>query len=97
MSQTFKITSKMANVHAFNLLKDYYVQRSITLDTALDGIEHVLKSDYDMNEWMDLTYCLVMDWASWRDVEACNYCKLSPTTMIELVYGFRWCNHSIIR
>ena len=71
MSQTFKITAKMANIHAFNLLKDYYVQRSISLDTTLDSIQHVLKSDYDMDEWTDLTYCLVMDRASWRDVEAC--------------------------
>ena len=48
----------MLNVHTFRWLEDF-VQGTVMLETALDAIEIVLKSDYNYEEWMALTFCLV--------------------------------------
>lgn len=67
-NQVFNVTQRMLNVDAFRWLKDF-VQGVVMLETALDAIETVLKSDYDHEEWMALTFCLVMNPRCWRDIE----------------------------
>ena len=67
-NQAFNVTQRMLNVDAFRWLKDF-VQGVVMLETALDAIETILKSDYDHEEWMALTFCLVMNPRCWHDIE----------------------------
>lgn len=76
----------MLNPHAFGWLKDY-VQGAIVLETALDAIEIVLKSDYDYEEWMALTFCLVTNPGCWRDIEAEFLMRLGPGLYILIIFS----------
>ena len=62
------ITPRMVNIHAFNCLKQF-AEGTILLESALDAIERELASDYDYEEWMALTYHLVMDPSCWKAIE----------------------------
>ena len=65
---TVNITPRMVNIHAFNWLKRF-AENTILLESALDAIERELASDYDSEEWLALTYCLVMDPSCWKAIE----------------------------
>ncbi|KIM64231.1 hypothetical protein SCLCIDRAFT_23585 [Scleroderma citrinum Foug A] len=67
-SHKFNITLRMVNVHAFCWLKDY-AEGTIMLHTALNAIAITLKEEYEDDEWMDLTFHMVMDPSCWHDVE----------------------------
>ena len=58
----------MVNVHAFKWLKQF-AKGTILLESALDAIERDLASDYDYEEWMALTYHLVIDPSCWKAIE----------------------------
>ena len=62
------ITPRMVNVHAFKWLKQF-AEGTILLESALDAIERDLASDYDYEEWMALTYHLVIDPSCWKAIE----------------------------
>jgi len=65
---TFNITPRMVNIHAFHWLKDY-AMGAIMQHTALNAISITLQENYDEDEWMDLTFHMVMDPGCWCDVE----------------------------
>ena len=66
--RTFNITPRMVNIHAFHWLKDC-AMGAILLHTALNAISITLKEDYDEDEWMDLTFHMVVGPGYWCDVE----------------------------
>ena len=65
---TVNITPRMVNIHTFNSLKQF-AEGTILLESALDAIERDLASDYNYEEWMALTYHLVMDLSCWKTIE----------------------------
>ncbi|KAI6004937.1 hypothetical protein EDD15DRAFT_2191676 [Pisolithus albus] len=65
---TFNITPKMIHLQAFSWLKQF-AEGSILLDTALNSIEFALGSNFDPNEWMELTHHIVMDRDCWPAIE----------------------------
>ncbi|KAI5980995.1 hypothetical protein EDD15DRAFT_2380602 [Pisolithus albus] len=65
---SINITPWMMHLKAFQCLKQY-ADRSVLLETVLGNIEHTMGSDFDSDEWMDLTYCLVRDPYCWHDIE----------------------------
>ncbi|KAI6011223.1 hypothetical protein BKA83DRAFT_4502778 [Pisolithus microcarpus] len=64
----FRLTSRMINKEALCLLSQY-VSRMITLEVALDEIKYILKSDFDEDEWMELTQNILLDRLDFADVE----------------------------
>ncbi|KAI6043423.1 hypothetical protein EDC04DRAFT_2891050 [Pisolithus marmoratus] len=67
-SCTFNITLRMIHLQAFNWLKQF-VEGSIMMHMVLDSIEFVLRPNFDSDEWMDLTHCVVMELGCWSDIE----------------------------
>ncbi|KAI5994381.1 hypothetical protein EDD15DRAFT_2366460 [Pisolithus albus] len=67
-SRIFNITPRMLHPQAFNWLKRF-AEGSVLMHTALDNIACTLGSDYDNDEWMDLTHHMVMEPESWHDIE----------------------------
>ncbi|KAI5996397.1 hypothetical protein EDD15DRAFT_2365236 [Pisolithus albus] len=65
---TFNITPKMIHLQAFSWLKQF-TEGSILLDTALNSIEFTLGSNFDPDEWMELTHHIVMDRDCWPAIE----------------------------
>ena len=89
-NQRFIITQRMLNVHAFRWLEDF-VQGAIMLETALDAIEIVLKSDYGCEEWMALTFCLVTDPSCWSDIRAEFVQRLGPGLyIVSFLFNLHW-------
>ncbi|KIK12195.1 hypothetical protein PISMIDRAFT_18915 [Pisolithus microcarpus 441] len=64
----FRLTSRMINKEALCLLSQY-VLRMITLEVTLDEIKYILKSDFDEDEWMELTQNILLDRLDFADVE----------------------------
>ncbi|KAI6095991.1 hypothetical protein F5141DRAFT_1221183 [Pisolithus sp. B1] len=67
-SQTLNITSRMIHLQVFYWFKQF-AEGSILMDTALDSIEFTLGSNFDSNEWMDLTHCVMMEPDYWPAIE----------------------------
>ncbi|KAI6010004.1 hypothetical protein EDC04DRAFT_2610409 [Pisolithus marmoratus] len=67
-NHTFRLTPRMINKEAFHLLSQYATQ-AISLEHAMDEIQYVLGSDFDKDEWMDVTQCIVMDPLCFADME----------------------------
>ncbi|KAI6003552.1 hypothetical protein EDC04DRAFT_2908179 [Pisolithus marmoratus] len=67
-SRMFNITPRMIHLQVFNWLKQF-IEGSIMMHMALDSIEFVLGPDFDSDEWMDLTHCVVMELGCWSDIE----------------------------
>ncbi|KAI5994442.1 hypothetical protein EDD15DRAFT_2196055 [Pisolithus albus] len=65
---TFNITPKMIHLQAFSWLKQF-AEGSILLDMALNSIEFALGSNFDPDEWMELTHHIVMDRDCWPAIE----------------------------
>ena len=92
-NQKFTITQRMLNVHAFRWLEDF-VQGTVMLETALDAIEIVLKSDYNYEEWMALTFCLVTHPNCWGDIRAEFVQKLGPGPyIVSFLFNLPWFNN----
>ncbi|KAI5992982.1 hypothetical protein EDD15DRAFT_2196824 [Pisolithus albus] len=58
----------MIHLQAFSWLKQF-AEGSILLDTALNSIEFALGSNFDPDEWMELTHHIVMDRDCWPAIE----------------------------
>ncbi|KAI6021155.1 hypothetical protein EDC04DRAFT_2607279 [Pisolithus marmoratus] len=67
-NQAFHLTPRMINKEAFCLLSQYATQ-VISLEHAMDEIQYVLGSDFDEDEWMDVTQCIIMDPLCFADME----------------------------
>ncbi|KAI6100499.1 hypothetical protein F5141DRAFT_1218484 [Pisolithus sp. B1] len=66
--RAFNITPRMIHLQSFCWFKQF-MEGSILMDTALDNIEFALGSDFDSSEWMDLTYCIVMELGCWGNIK----------------------------
>ena len=64
----FRLTPKMINEKAFDLLSQYAVH-TIPFDFALDSIKDALGPAYDEDEWMHLTQCILMDPGCFSEIE----------------------------
>ena len=68
----------MLNIHVFRWLRDY-AKGAIMLHMALDVIAITLKVNYDDDEWMDLTFHMVMDPGCWHNVKEVFVQELETT------------------
>ncbi|KAI5996703.1 hypothetical protein EDD15DRAFT_2364804 [Pisolithus albus] len=66
--RTFNITPKMIHPQAFSRLKQF-AEGSILLNMALNSIELTLGSNFDSDEWVDLTGDIVMEPDCWPAIE----------------------------
>ncbi|KAI6127301.1 hypothetical protein F5141DRAFT_1060864 [Pisolithus sp. B1] len=66
--QAFNISPSMIHLQAFYWLKQF-TEGSILLDTALDSIEFTLGSNFESDQWMNLTHCIVMEPDCWPAIE----------------------------
>ncbi|KAI6097733.1 hypothetical protein EV401DRAFT_1895427 [Pisolithus croceorrhizus] len=66
---SFRLTPRMINEEALRLLSQY-AARAITLEVAMDEIKYILQSNFDEEEWMAITHCVLMDPLCFADVEA---------------------------
>ncbi|KAI6116945.1 hypothetical protein EDD16DRAFT_1701719 [Pisolithus croceorrhizus] len=68
-NRSFRLTPRMINEEALRLLSQYAVH-AITLEVAMDEIKYILQSNFDEEEWMAITHCVLMDPLCFADVEA---------------------------
>ncbi|KAI6108314.1 hypothetical protein F5141DRAFT_1064498 [Pisolithus sp. B1] len=66
--RAFNISLSMIHLQAFYWLKQF-VEGSILLDMALDSIEFTLGSNFESDQWMNLTHCIVMEPDCWPAIE----------------------------
>ncbi|KAI6111070.1 hypothetical protein F5141DRAFT_1063453 [Pisolithus sp. B1] len=66
--RAFNISPSMIHLQAFYWLKQF-AEGSILLDTALDSIEFTLGSNFESDQWMNLTHCIVMEPDCWPAIE----------------------------
>ena len=64
----FRLTSRMINEKALGLLKQY-TTHMVSFNYAMGGIQDILGSAFDEDEWMDLTQCILMNADCFSDVE----------------------------
>ena len=58
----------MINEKALGLLKQY-TTHMVSFNYAMGGIQDILGSAFDEDEWMDLTQCILMNADCFSDVE----------------------------
>ncbi|KAI6126695.1 hypothetical protein F5141DRAFT_1060411 [Pisolithus sp. B1] len=68
-NRSFRLTPRMINEEALRLLSQY-AACAITLEVAMDEIKYILQSNFDEEEWMAITHCVLMDLLCFADVEA---------------------------
>ncbi|KAI6120120.1 hypothetical protein EDD16DRAFT_1519071 [Pisolithus croceorrhizus] len=66
--RAFNISPSMIHLQAFYWLKQF-AEGSILLDMALDSIEFTLGSNFESDQWMNLTHCIVMEPDCWPAIE----------------------------
>ncbi|KAI5999998.1 hypothetical protein EDD15DRAFT_2193486 [Pisolithus albus] len=86
---TFNITPKMIHLQAFSWLKQF-AEGSILLDTALNSIEFALGSNFDPDEWMELTHHIVMDRDCWPAIEKIFMQELGIAGSSSGAFLFHW-------
>ncbi|KAI6131171.1 hypothetical protein EV401DRAFT_1884066 [Pisolithus croceorrhizus] len=64
----FHITPRMINKEALHFLKQY-ASRAITLEVAMEEIQYILESNFDEDEWMDITQYILIDPLCFADIE----------------------------
>ncbi|KAI6094498.1 hypothetical protein F5141DRAFT_1069492 [Pisolithus sp. B1] len=64
----FRITPRMINKEALRFLKQY-ASRAITLEVAMEEIQYILESNFDEDEWMDITQYILIDPLCFADIE----------------------------
>ncbi|KAI6102073.1 hypothetical protein F5141DRAFT_1217625 [Pisolithus sp. B1] len=58
----------MINKEALRFLKQY-ASRAITLEVAMEEIQYILESNFDEDEWMDITQYILIDPLCFADIE----------------------------
>ncbi|KAI6128856.1 hypothetical protein EV401DRAFT_1885134 [Pisolithus croceorrhizus] len=64
----FRITPRMINKEALRFLKQY-ASWAITLEVAMEEIQYILESNFDEDEWMDITQYILIDPLCFADIE----------------------------
>ncbi|KAI6098115.1 hypothetical protein F5141DRAFT_1066944 [Pisolithus sp. B1] len=66
--RAFNISPSMIHLQVFYWLKQF-AEGSILLDMVLDSIEFTLGSNFESDQWMNLTHCIVMEPDCWPAIE----------------------------